>query len=200
MGFLVCYGKNGINSFSGTQYVNPTEGNKRLCLRTGTNPTDIVKYGLTTNNSASSYCGMRMKINNKVAYIGRNEIPYQSRTTSSVITSKLMSNGTRYYGVVTSTIGYSKTKERTASTSRSTLSSGTSSSISSIYGHISATDSYSYIRESYVLSHITATTLKGLKNIKESYSSYHATWEQQTHSIIVDQSVSVPKSENNFNI
>ena len=64
-------------SYSGTPYVNPSDGKRRLCIRTGTGKHDVVKYGLTTNSSASQYCGMRMRIDGKTAYIGRYE------TTSS---------------------------------------------------------------------------------------------------------------------
>lgn len=74
MGHLVSKGINGTVSYKGTQYVNPDRGTHKLCLRTGLGSGDVVKYGLTSNSSASQYCGMKMRIDGNVAYIGRSEV------------------------------------------------------------------------------------------------------------------------------
>lgn len=87
MGYLVTRGNNGNVSYSGTQYVNPSSGTHRLCIRTGTGADDIVKYGLTSNSTASDYCGMRMYINGKTAYIGRSTTGSQGTATSTITTT-----------------------------------------------------------------------------------------------------------------
>lgn len=71
MAGLVFRSGNGKNmTYSGSRYVNPSHGTRKLCIRTGTGPNDIIRYGLTSNSSASQYCGIRMRVDGKVAYIG----------------------------------------------------------------------------------------------------------------------------------
>lgn len=92
MGYLITNGKNGRMSFSGTKYVNPTEGKRRICLRTGTGVNDIVRYGLTTNSSASQYCGIKMKISGSIAYIGRSQPKVEQVTNSHSSSSQSTTN------------------------------------------------------------------------------------------------------------
>lgn len=71
MAGLVYKNKQGMAvSLIGTSVQNPVHGTARLCVRTGTNESDIIKYGWTTNTSASKYCDIRANINGKQAYIG----------------------------------------------------------------------------------------------------------------------------------
>lgn len=110
-------------SYSGTPYVNPINGTKRLCLRTGTGEYDVVKYGLTTNSSAVQYCGLRMKIDGQTAYIGRSE-------------------------TASSTFSKGKNVSYTRTTSMRTNSTVSSSSYSTSYTTSSATNWYSYTTSS----------------------------------------------------
>lgn len=96
MGYLVTRSNDKNVSYSGTQYVNPSTsmGTRRLCIRTNTGIDDIVKYGLTTNSSASNYCGLRMRMDGKTAYIGQCYSSTGTSTTSSTntTTSKITMN------------------------------------------------------------------------------------------------------------
>ncbi len=71
---------NKYTSLTGSEYTQPNAGTARLCVKYGTS---TVKYGLTTNTSASQYCGIRMKVNNGIAYIGRTESTKTTVNTSS---------------------------------------------------------------------------------------------------------------------
>ena len=72
---------NKYTSLTGSEYTQPNAGTARLCIKYSTS---TVKYGLTTNSSASQYCGIRMKINGNTAYIGRRESSQGTVTSSSV--------------------------------------------------------------------------------------------------------------------
>ena len=82
----------GIQRFTGTEYVNPAHGTRRLCVRTGTGADDVAKYGLTSDMSASKYCGMRMYMDGKYAYIGRSQTYTSSRSSQYDTTSTRQSN------------------------------------------------------------------------------------------------------------
>ena len=125
MGYLVSRGSGGNISYSGTNYVNPTHGTHKLCLRTGTGTNDIVKYGFTTNTSASKYCGMRMRIEGNVAYLGC----YQSGSNTYNTSQSTSRRSTSIYNYSTS------------SNSSSTIS--TSATRSTISNYMS-TSSYQY--------------------------------------------------------
>lgn len=71
---------------SGTAYVNPTHGTARLCVKTGSASTATAKYGFTSNSSATQYCGLRIKLNNGIAYIGRSETKASTISTTSSTT------------------------------------------------------------------------------------------------------------------
>lgn len=93
MGYLISRRTNANISYNGTQYLNPEVGTRKLCIRTGTKPEDVIKYGLTSNSSASSYCGMRMFVDGNVAYIGRYEPTVaQTKTSTTWYTSFFGSN------------------------------------------------------------------------------------------------------------
>ena len=84
----IVYRKNGNNiSLTGTQYVNPATGTMRLCVRDANG--NIVKYGFTTNTSASQY-SPAFYINGRRCNIGINGHIYVCAT----ITNKF--NYTRY--------------------------------------------------------------------------------------------------------
>lgn len=109
MGFLVSNGKNGVMSYSGTEYVNPTHGTRRLCIRTGSGSNGVVKYGLTSDSSASSYCGMKMRVDGNTAYIGKYKNAERIETFSSSSFSSKRSTST--YSVTQRT-GTSSTQSR----------------------------------------------------------------------------------------
>lgn len=82
---LVYKNSEGPHVLSGGQYINPSAGTARLNIRTGTGDNDIVKYGWTTNSSATAYCPIRAVIKHNVtAYIGRTETTSQSYSYTSV--------------------------------------------------------------------------------------------------------------------
>ena len=90
----------GMFHATGTQYVNPTHGTRRLCLRTGAGANDIVKYGFTSDMSASQYCRMSMRMpNGVVGRIGR----YQTMTKSSSSSTNVQYQTTRATTVRTTT-------------------------------------------------------------------------------------------------
>lgn len=111
--------------YSGPQYCNPIYGDRKLVMRTGTGKDDVVKYGLTTNTNAKEYCGLRMRIDGNVAYIGR---------------------------VDEQTLGFEQSKNQvyTRTTGIATMTSTVSSlSSSSTYTSSGYTDHYSYSYSSY---------------------------------------------------
>ena len=77
----IVYRKNNSNvSLTGTQYVNPTAGTMRLCVRDANG--NIVKYGFTTNTSASQYSPV-ININGNKCYIGSmSTATYNSQYTT----------------------------------------------------------------------------------------------------------------------
>lgn len=95
-----------VAKYSGPAHCNPTENTKKICVRTGTGENDVVKYGLTTNTGAKEYCGFRMNIDGKTAYIGRSvssprvgvmsRNALSSRSTSTVTMTSTVSSYTRY--------------------------------------------------------------------------------------------------------
>lgn len=86
----------GLFHLAGTQYVNPSHGTRRLCLRTGSNPNDVARYGFTSDISASQYSPICMRMpNGQIGRIGR----YQTMSTSaskSVSTTQHSSRTTSY--------------------------------------------------------------------------------------------------------
>ena len=150
--FIVSRSSNGqAISYSGSQYTPPLDG-KKLCIRTGTGPNDILKYGLTSNSSASSYCGMRMRIENGIAYIGRSEVKsvysdeiYTTTSTSSQQTdtvSNTVINTTEYYTISRYTTTYTKTITTRKTTNVSTTRT-TSKMISSLSTSTQSSNTYS---------------------------------------------------------
>lgn len=95
-----------VAKYSGPAHCNPTENTKKICLRTGTGENDVVKYGLTTNTGAKEYCGFRMNIDGKTAYIGRSvssprvgvmsRNALSSRSTSTVTMTSTVSSYIEY--------------------------------------------------------------------------------------------------------
>lgn len=95
-----------VAKYSGPAHCNPTENTKKICLRTGTGENDVVKYGLTTNTGAKEYCGFRMNIDGKTAYIGRSQScprvgvmsknALSSRSTSTATMTSTVSSYTKY--------------------------------------------------------------------------------------------------------
>ena len=71
--------KNSLVSLTGNTYTQPVGSGARLYVK---HENGNVPFGLTTNSSASQYCGIRMKIDGQTAYIGRRE----TATTSVVNT------------------------------------------------------------------------------------------------------------------
>lgn len=117
MGYLISRRTNANISYNGTQYLNPEVGTRKLCIRTGTKPEDVIKYGLTSNSSASSYCGMRMFVDGNVAYIGRYE-PTVAQIKTSTTWYTTLANSNSYLGNTTT---YSRTYSlgnRTTSSTR----------------------------------------------------------------------------------
>lgn len=83
----------GIQRFTGTEYVNPTVGTKKLCVRTGAGANDVVKYGLTTDKNASKYCAMPIEyMEGKYAYIGRSQSYSTTRSSQYDTTSSRQSD------------------------------------------------------------------------------------------------------------
>lgn len=126
MGGLVIRAPAGIQSFTGSQYVSPANGTRRLCVRTGTGINDIVKYGLTSDTSASSYCCMRLRMDGQMAMIGRSETFTSSSSSNWTVASSSRQTGTyatyTYSGSYTySGTTYSTSKVGPYSTSYSTL-------------------------------------------------------------------------------
>lgn len=89
MGGLV-FRSNGRNiSFKDPIYTNGKySGTRHLCLRTGTGNNDVVKYGLTSNRSASVYCPMKLRVDGKDAYIGKVSTSGTYREMQSQYTSR----------------------------------------------------------------------------------------------------------------
>lgn len=119
MSYLVTRGINDNVSYSGTQYqpfTGTTQlGTRRLCLRTGSLVNDVVKYGLTTDSSATQYCKIALCIDGKTARIGR-------KTTYTAVTgySTTRASGT---GGTTTTATSATTNVTTASRTTTTCSS-----------------------------------------------------------------------------
>ena len=109
-------------SISGTAYTNPTAGTARLNFKTGSASTDVLKFGLTTNTSAAQYCGLRMKVSNGTAYIGRSEsaqsvIKTTSSTTIQTNTTMTVSTSTAVSTASQSTVTYKTQSTHTYATS-----------------------------------------------------------------------------------
>ena len=166
MGYLVSKGINGVMSYKGTPYVNPDKGTHRLCLRTGTGAGDIVKYGLTTNSSASQYCGMKMRIDGKVAYIGMSS----SVGAGNCFTSSMLEEGGNElnYTTVSRTYKYGATA-KSSSSNTGTMKSGSSGSLSStVSGSTVFESSSSYVSGS---STYRATRYNSNQSWYTSYST-----------------------------
>lgn len=119
MGGLV-FRSNGRNiSFKDPIYTNGKYyGTRHLCLRTGAGSNDVVKYGLTSNRSASEYCPMKLRVDGKDAYIGKistsgtyREIQsqYTSREVDVTYSSTSSGGGTYTYPTSTTYEGASHT-------------------------------------------------------------------------------------------
>lgn len=157
MGYLVTRGSGGNVSYSGTNFVNPSHGTHRICIRTGTGANDIVKYGLTTNSTASQYCGMRFYIDGKKAMIGRYQAgnnTYATNVTTNKYTSRSYASSSIYTasrssGYTANTAsrssGYNTTRSSQYNITSSRSSGYTANTSSSSVGYnTSRTSSYTY--------------------------------------------------------
>ena len=189
MGHLVTKARNsGKISYSGTQYVNPINGTKRLCIRTGTKPNDIIKYGLTTNSSASEYCGMRMKIDGNTAYIGRKGLTSEISYTTIQTKKHSYSSSVKSYNSNTktaSTIHSTKTYGANSTTYKS-LRSYTTSITSTIIGESNneqiITDSYSVIVYSQISNLSSTEAFPSTLTYLYSYT-FSCTISRESHSV-----------------
>lgn len=126
---LVYKQSNSLISLTGNAYTNPQNyGTARMCVKKGS---DTVKFGLTTNTSASQYCGIRMKLNGNTAYIGRIDnytsmITTTSSTSSSWNTSSTREEEKRVDYQDYSTSSWSGTEEHWYQTNTQLQSQGTS--------------------------------------------------------------------------
>lgn len=192
MGYLVTRGREGNVSYSGSRYVNPAAGTRRLCIRTGTGENGVVRYGLTTNSSASEYCGMRMRIDGNTAYIGRSEPAVQ---TSSYTASSLSSSGRlSTHSISVARTSVTQSSSGTFTMPVSIISRGTSSLASG-----SITENTSYI----VQTRITGYNSYRRQNSGTRRYSYYTTQSRfytssyQTHTVIRQ---SEGGADHNFNI
>lgn len=164
MGYLVSKGINGVMSYKGTPYVNPDKGTHRLCLRTGTGAGDIVKYGLTSNSSASQYCGMKMRIDGNVAYIGMSS----KANAGNCFTSSVLEEEGNELNIATRSQTYKYGTTAKSSTSYSnTMKNGASGFLSNIVGGSTIFESSS----SYVSGSSTYRITR-YNSYQSSYTSY----------------------------
>ena len=186
MGGLVIRAPAGIQSFTGSQYVSPANGTRRLCVRTGTGINDIVKYGLTSDTSASSYCCMRLRMDGQMAMIGRSETFTSSSSSNWTVASSSRQTGTyatyTYSGSYTySGTTYSTSKVGPYSTSYSTNWTSSSKTVHGVplsyYSEYGSTSSSSIIGNSkYVYSTEKYMTRKGdYDNPFYAYTTYGTT-------------------------
>lgn len=145
-------------SYMGTAYQNPAEGKRKLCIRTGTAQNDVVRYGFTSDRSASQYCGMRMCIDGNTAYIGRSITQSRSSSYSTQTTQQ----ATRSSAYVSSSTLVTQSK-----TSKSTF---TTSLVSTVTGSVplTYTSSFTY----YTYNTIRATSYA---TYTSGYSTYSGT-------------------------
>lgn len=170
MGCLVTRGPSGNVTYSGTQYVNPLVGTHKVCIRTGAGINDIIKYGLTTNSSASAYCGMRMRVENGVAYIGRSEsrsttVPHAVESTVSTSISSTLTSTSNFNTTISSeeTVSATGTGADTGSASTTVSTTKSAGLYSTRYTTSSGTSSYqSRIWESF--RSVTTTSAGGIFN------------------------------------
>lgn len=207
MGYLVTRGPGGNAAYSGTQYANPSAGTRRVCIRTGTGVNDVIKYGLTTNSSASAYCGMRMRVEGGVAYIGRSETRSTTSVSSRVITTSMsVTSNTTVQTTKSSTVSKTTTI-RTITSSQSTKSTTISTTNQSGYyttlTRVSSR-SGSMITQSHTISRSTQTTsstyCKSASQVSGYVSSYVST-SLNTHntSLTYAAGMSSSKSTTTYN-
>lgn len=119
MSGLVIRDKNGENiSYSGTMFEGLEDvGTRHLCVRTGTEEEDIVKYALTSKPLPDKYAALRMRISDgnsgKDAYIGRR---YNASRTVSSSTTYTSSRSSQYTTIKTLTSASSSKSASTNST------------------------------------------------------------------------------------
>ena len=170
MGYLVSNGRNGRVEYSGTQYVNPSAGTKKLCIRTGTGPNDVIRYGLTTKSSASAYCGLRMRIDGNVAYIGRSGSKSVSRTeigTKSVFTSVSTSVSSLSSSKTSKTESYQTTTTGRSVVQETVWGTSAETQVSTFLRTVSSTSSSTY---STTYTHRTSTSKSG--TVKVSLNTF----------------------------
>lgn len=178
MGYLVSKGIGGTISYSGTEYINPNKGTHKLCLRTGLNSVDVVKYGLTSNSSASEYCGMKMRIDGNIAYIGRSEV-IGGEKNAFVDQEEVDEIGEYIYGSYTtyatyrnssrsSIYSYTTTKVQTTKQIVESVSNNSSifeSKVSSIFGQYTYRQQTSFETVNYSITYSYASTYLMQKSI-----------------------------------
>lgn len=181
MGGLV-FRSNGRNiSFKDPIYTNGKySGTRHLCLRTGTGSNDVVKYGLTSNRSASVYCPMKLRVDGKDAYIGKistseRKVVTTSSTSSIYSTVTWESGGiftTSYPGKTTSV--FSRTWVGQSSTNSHTIpardSNGQTCEITS-YDYVTVVNTYTYTAETGDGIYTTCTQSWHGTSSSESYVS-----------------------------
>lgn len=164
MAHLVYRGSSGIQHFSGSKYVNPELGTHRFCIRTGTGMNDVVKYGLTTQSSASKYCGFKFKLSGMDVYLGKYGDVADIMTNSTTYTQKPVLSKSKL-----ST--YSRTS--TSRTGASGITSATNCTYTYLNAFRSATGTYTISSKSgtNTFSGIASSTIR-----TQTWSTYNDYW------------------------
>ena len=179
--------RNGSISLTGSQYTNPSTGTMRLCVRDSYG--NIVRYGLTSNSSASEY-SPTIHINGTKCYIGGADTTYEcTYVTTSMTSYKYSTHVARdtpsaweYISGSSSTRTSTSTKSSTKTLSYVNISSSTyKSSLYSTKGlgaTKSSTKTYQSITTCACSTTVSHSTTNGVNTttytMSESYS-YRAT-------------------------
>lgn len=120
MSYLVYRCHSTSSALSESEYT-PIAGTARLNLKTGTRAEDVVRYGWTTDSSATKYCPIRAVVKEGMtAFIGRASTEQSSYTVSTFTATTSNSS----YGVTdTITTGYSYHTNTGTYTNTNTLTS-----------------------------------------------------------------------------
>lgn len=171
MAGLVFRSGNGKNmTYSGSRYVNPSHGTRKLCIRTGTGSNDIIRYGLTSNSSASQYCGIRMRVDGKVAYIGcAGSFTTVGTHVQSSVTSYRSEPGVTETWITSGTVW--RTSTENVSVGSGTYTSITSSSLKS---------GYMLTTRGCEITYAKNTTLDGHATTIVAYTSSYQTEHRMT--------------------
>lgn len=164
MAHLVYRGSSGIQHFSGSKYVNPELGTHRFCIRTGTGNNNVVKYGLTTQSSASKYCGFKFKVSGMDVYLGKYGDVADTKTISSTYTQK---------PIVSKTSSQTYSRTSTSKTGISGVTSVTNCTYTylNFYRSLSSTYTISSKSETNTFSGICSKTTR-----TQTWSTYNGKW------------------------